>query len=380
MRNQKNETVWLFQKYDGRSFFASGVMEKLHSRNFPMTCIYLEKHSDAPNLLENFGCRVIYIGSVGATKIFNPVVLWGLAKFLRDNKVDILHCHRHKATFYGSLAATIAGTPVVLSHVHGLKRTRSLLRRWENRVLYGIVSKVITVSDAVRKDVMATNPSLSSSKVIAIRNSVDLNRFSGVTTKKQQAREILGLPQDAFVFGTVGRLALTKGQSCLIEAFAKVRQSVPLAHLVFVGSGGLASELKLQAAHLGCLDAVTFAGQRGDVPQVLRAFDSFVLPSIAEGFPGSLLEAMAASLPCIASAVGGIPEIISDEKLGYLVPSKDPDALFEAMIACYNISEQERFRMGQEAHDMVERLYTHDVYTANLEKLYEEELLRTCRE
>jgi len=376
MDNRKIKTAWLFQKYDGCSFFASGVMEKLHSQNYSMTCIYLEKRSDAHNILEDFGCRVMNIGREGTTRVFNPFVLWRLLKFLRDNEIDVLHCHRHKATFYGSLAASIARTPVIISHVHGLKRTRTLFRRLVNCMLYQIVCKVIVISESVRRDVLESNPRLPVDKVITIRNSIDFKKFDNDSISRQEAREILGLSGDAFIFGTVGRLVPTKGHKYLISAFIKVWRLIPNAHLVIVGSGKLEAELKEQAAQLGCSDAITFAGRRNDVPRVLRAFDVFILSSIAEGLGVALLEAMAASLPCIASTVGGIPEIIYNEELGYLVPPQDPDALSAAMISCYSASEQDRRRMGEAATKMVERLYSDDLYVEKLDRLYKEELIK----
>lgn len=368
-------TAWLFTKYDGRVFYINGIMAQLNAEQFPMTGVYLEKHSDMPNPLEDVGCKVVYLASARATKRFNPAALWKLVKFLKDNQVSILHCHRHKATFYGVLAASLAKTPVIFSHVHGLRRTRTVLRRLKNRLIHGMVSKVITVSDSVRDDVLASNPHLSPEKVITIRNSIDVTKFADVKATKEDARNILGLPQNAFVFGTVGRLVPTKGQSYLIEAFAKVYQINPTAHLVFIGDGRLENELKEQALHLGCLDAITFSGHRTDVPEVIRAFDGFLLPSLAEGLPASLLEAMAAYIPCIASAVGGIPEVIDCEKLGYLVPPKDSEALAQAMIEFSQKTDQERLLMGRAAHDHVERFYSQSVFVEKLEELYRNELL-----
>lgn len=378
--NQQNKirVVWLSQKYDGHSFFtsSSNILAKLNSQNFSITCIYLEKRSEELDLLEALGCRVVYLGRAGTTKIFNPLILWKLIRYLRDNPADILHCHRHKATLYGSLAAWITKIPVVFSHVHGLNRTRSILRRLTNRVLYKIVSKVIAISYAVQKDVLTSNPDLPSEKIIIIRNSVDVNKFSNVNITKQKAREILGLPQEAFIFGTVARLVPTKGQSYLIDAFARVRQSVPNVHLVFVGNGRLESELKNQAVDLGCREDITFAGQRDDIPQVLCAFDSFLLPSVAEGFGLSLIEAMASSLPCIATAVGGIPEIIMDERVGHLVPKQDSDALAKSMLECCFASGEERQKMGSAACDLVKTCFSNDAYTLELKKIYEDEFIK----
>jgi glycosyltransferase involved in cell wall biosynthesis len=374
MQNGKIAAAWLFQKHESPFFYATGIVARLNTPQISTVAVYLEKRGEIHNPLTEIGCCVEYLASKGSTKFFNPFLIFKLARFLKQNNVDILHCHRHKAVFYGTLAAFIAKTPVIFAHVHGLNRTRGLIRHIENRLLHRKVAKVITVSDSVRRDVLACNPHLLPENVITVKNSIEFDRFANVDISKSQARHILGLPEDGFVFGTVGRLVPTKGQSYLIEAFAKVRRSLPKAHLVFIGDGRLEADLKKQAADLNCLDAITFAGARSDIPQVLRAFDCFVFPSIAEGLPGALLEAMAASVPCIASAVGGIPEVLDDKKLGYLVPAKDAESLAAAMADCAKMPQADRDEMGTAARNTVERLYSHDIVAKKLETLYKDQL------
>jgi glycosyltransferase involved in cell wall biosynthesis len=370
----KINVAWLSQRYiEGDSCFPGNtrVMDKLSEQNFNLAFIYLGKSSSAPNILETLGYKVTYLRQSRAMKVLDSVTLWKLIRYLRDNPTDILHCHRHKATLYGSLAAWVAGVPVVFAHVHGLKRTRTILRRFTNRIIHNKVTNIIAVSDAVREDVIAFNPSLPREKVLTIRNSIDVDKFSHVRIGKQEARTMLGLPKESIIFGTVGRLVPTKGQSYLIDAFARVRRSVSNAHLVFVGEGPLESILRHQAADLGCLDVTTFTGQRSDIPILLRAFDCFLLPSIAEGLGLSLLEAMAASLPCIASNIGGIPEIIINETLGHLVPAKDPEALAEAMMNCVDASEDARHEMGRAASALVKTSFSTDIYVKRIQQLYE---------
>jgi glycosyltransferase involved in cell wall biosynthesis len=368
--------VW--QKYEGRMPALPRVLLRFNRDDFSTICIYLEKRSDKPNYYQQQGCEVVYLSDKGATGMFNPLLIWELARLLKKNKVDILHCHRHKATVYGAIAAMIAKVPVVFSHVHGLDRTRNPLRRLENRLIFRRVNRILTIGEAVRNDVVASNPAIAAEKVISIGHGIEFNKFADVDITKAQARELLGVPARAFIFGTVGRLVPTKGQADLIAAFAKVQKAVPQAHLVLVGDGRLEQELKQQTADLGCQNAVTFAGKRNDVPKVLRAFDCFVFPSVAEGVGCALLEAMAASLPCIGSLVGGIPEILNDKSVGSLVGVHDVDGLAKVMIEYAAKSEQERIEIGKNAKERVRQGYRDEIVLAKLEQVYKEEFERAA--
>ena len=377
MQDGKIIAAWLFQKYEGGNAYGTGVVRQLNSTWISTMVVYLEKRSDAPNLFAENGCRVEYLASKGAAKFFNPILIFKLAKFLRGSKVDILHCHRHKAIFYGTLAAFIAKTPVVLAHVHGLNRTRTLFRRLSNSILLPSVTKLIAVSEAVKSDILASNPTIAADKVVTLLNSIEFPKYADVSITSNDARQLLGVPPDAFVFGTVGRLAPTKGQTHLVEAFAEVKKTIPNARLVIVGSGPLKEKLEKQVAGLSIADSVIFTDFRGDVPQILRAFDCFVLPSIAEGMPGALLEAMAASRACIASAVGGIPEVLTDS-LGMLVAPRDTTGLQEAMMRCVNMPAEERKALGKRARDHVERFHHQDRYAERLRQIYNDELTGDC--
>jgi glycosyltransferase involved in cell wall biosynthesis len=380
MRDGKIVVARLWQKYEGRFPSLPRVLLRFDRDGFSTIFIYLEKRSDKPNYFEQQGCSVIYLSRQGRTDGFNPLIIWKLAKLLKENKVDILHCHRHKATVYGTIAAKIAKVPVIFSHVHGLNRTRNPLRRFENRMVFRRLNRVLTIGEAVRKDVLASNPAIVGEKVISVGHGINFEKFSDVDITKTQARELLNVPAHAFIFGTVGRLVPTKGQADLIAAFAKVRKLVPQAHLAIVGDGRLRQELKQQTENLGCQDAVTFAGQRNDVPKILRAFDCFVFPSVAEGVGCALLEAMAASLPSIGSSVGGIPEIINDNGVGRLVAVHDVEGLSKVMIEYAAKSEQERAEIGKNAGERVRQYYRDEIVLEKLEKVYREELAKATLE
>jgi glycosyltransferase involved in cell wall biosynthesis len=309
------------------------VVKGVDNARFSHVICYLGEKHGARNIIADLGYEVIYLGfRKKQLEHFNPAVVLQLAEILREKQIDILHCHKHKPTVYGTLAAIIAGRIPVISHVHGLSRTRSLTRRVANWAILKSVQRIIAVSESVRRDVIQSNWQIDPSKVVTVKNCIDLQMIDSVNVSRQEARHRLGLSEDEIVFGTVGRLAATKGQSYLIEAFAVVRESLPASRLVIIGQGTLREGLEKKADELGVLPRVLFAGYRNDVFELLKGFDIFVLPSLAEGLSIALLEAMALRLPVIASHVGGIPEVFGECRCGKLVPPRDAPALAAAML------------------------------------------------
>jgi glycosyltransferase involved in cell wall biosynthesis len=372
MQDGRIVLVRLWPKYDGKTHSLSGTLIRLDPANYKVICVYIEKCSDAENYFTTHGLDVVYLFDKKPGKV---AILKKLYRLLKDEKADILHCHRHLATVYGALAAYMAGTPIVFSHVHGLNRTRGFVRRIQNALVMKMLNKVLTVSDSVRQDVIRTNPSIKPENVIALGNSIEDKRFINVDITRTEARQMIGVaPEQTFVFGTVGRLAPTKGQQYLIEAFARVKKVLPSCAMVFVGDGRSENELRELCCKLNCQDSVIFTGKRNDIPKVLRAFDCFVFPSIAEGLPCALLEAMASGLPSIATDVGGIPEVLCDASLGYVVPAQNVDKLADAMLSCGQMSQDQRSEIGRAASKRVQAVYSHDVIAKRLDELYTSEL------
>jgi len=153
----------------------------------------------------------------------------------------------------------------------------------------------------------------------------------GPVGDRSRARKKLGISERALVVGTVGNLTAKKDHRTLLEATARAASNHHDLRLVLVGSGPLEHELRNATRSLGLTERVTFAGSRGDVAELLPAFDVFALSSRHEGLPISLLEAMAAGVPCVATAVGGVPEVVTDRDEGILVAPEDPDALAHAL-------------------------------------------------
>jgi glycosyltransferase involved in cell wall biosynthesis len=364
----------LWSRYNGKPFVRSNVIFDLDPERFQTILIYMRKSSKKLNPFEAKGYKAFYLSQKKYFRIFNISAVRKLAKILKDENVDIIQCQKHQSTVYGTVAARLAGTPVVLAHVEGLDRTRNIRRKLVNRFVLKRINRVLTVAECVKDDVLKNNSFLSAERIFTLGNSTDYNRFAGVSISKEEIRRREKLPVSSFLFGTIGRLAPTKGQSYLIRAFSIVKQQIPSAQLVFVGSGRLKDRLENEARKASCHDSIRFLGRREDIPELLRGIDCFVLPSVAEGLPSVILEAMSAGVPCIATKVGGIPEVITDKETGFLVPPGDVNTLAERMIAVAKEPQQQMEDIINKAKQLVQTSYTHDVIRRKLEHLYETEL------
>jgi glycosyltransferase involved in cell wall biosynthesis len=367
---KKIKIARLWSRYDGNVPSRTPIILGLDNQKFETVCIYLKKSSEKSNFFEEKGFKAFYISRKEFFRIFNVFAIWKLARILKDENVNILHCHRHQATVYGTFAAMIAGTPIVLGHVHGLNRSRPLRRKLINAFILRRITRLMAVGESVKQDILNQNRFLSREKVISLGNSIDVDQFSDSAITKEQAKKMLGLPADSFVYGTAGRMVPTKGYSYLIQAFIKVKQKISNAHLVFAGDGRLRSELEEVAEKEGLAPFIHFLGRRSDMPDVLRAMDVFVLSSIAEGIPRAMLEAMAAGIPCIGTDVGGIGEILDNGRLGSFVKPYNTVELAEAMV---NVTRKtvNRVEVLGAARRKIIQSYSHDVLRKRLEKIYE---------
>jgi len=344
---------------------------RLDRKRFNILFVFLRGDAGERNSLAEAGYKVLYLSNARRINAFHFSVLFRLVKILKEHKVDVLHCHAHKATVYGAMAAALAGTPVVLAHVHGLGRSRNLRRKLTNLLLFRRVDRIICVANSVKEDVLRSNWCLPAGKVTVLENSVDYERFANVSVSKADAKQMLGMPADAFVFGTVGRLAPTKGLSYLMEAFGKVKKHKPSAHLVLLGDGPCRADLEQQASGISCQDSVHFLGHKSNIEQLMRGIDVFVLSSVAEGMPRAILEVTAAGVPCIATTVGGIPEVLDAPGTGRLVPPADANALAEAMITLARAPEPELQALIERARERIRTKFSHDVIKKKLENIYE---------
>jgi glycosyltransferase involved in cell wall biosynthesis len=340
---------------------------------FSQVICYLRGDDDKHTKFEAWGHDVISL-DISRKKLrrFQPSMVFQLARIIEELGIDIVHCQRHKPTVYGALAAYLTGKNLeVISHVRGLNRTRSFNRKLLNGILFRRISRIIAVSNAVRDDIVSTNLMSFTDKVVTIYNGIDVEPYTDCSLTKEQARIRLGLPEkDAFVYGTVGRLVETKGQEVLLKAFAGVCERYPKSWLIITGKGRLESELRALSAKLNIHERVVFLGYRTDIPEVLKAYDVFVLPSIAEGLPGALLEAMATSIPVIASRVGGVPEILNDPSLGIMLSPSSMDELALAMERLGGMDEVRRNMIGEALRERVLKEFTKEKMISAISREY----------
>jgi len=283
-----------------------------------------------------------------------------LARWLRQRRPDVLHMHNETALFYGTLAGRLARVPYLIYTEHDGVFPRSLGARWANRTLVRWLTQAVAVSEAVR-DLWCRNDGIDPVRVTVIPNGVPDILGAAVRPPREDGR---------FRIGCVSRLSREKGVDVLVEAFARIRRCTPDAELVLIGDGAQRAALEQQAADSGVAGHVQFLGTRDDVPALLATFDAYVLPSRTEGLPMALLEAMAAGLPVVATAVGGVPEVIVDGENGLLTGPEDPGALADAVVRLAGDDDLMR-RLGAAARAAYEREYRLSVMVDRYETIME---------
>ncbi|MCC7416173.1 MAG: glycosyltransferase [Acidobacteria bacterium] len=260
-----------------------------------------------------------------------------LARLLREGAVDIVHTHRYKDTFIGAAAAGLARVPHLVRTLHGLPEPMTGLRRLRYRLYEALercalrwgADAVIAVSghaaDALR------HRSRAMPDVLHISNGIDLPRVVAARRPAEVRREF-GIRAGDAIVGTAGRLMPVKAHGVFLRAARIVLDERPGVSFLIVGDGPLREDLLSLASTLNVSRACIFTGARADVYDCIGAMDLFALPSLTEGTPMALLEAMALGVPVVASAAGGIPEIIDHQVNGVLVAPGDPHALARAWL------------------------------------------------
>lgn len=299
--------------------------------------------------------------------------LW---KLLRHLQPAILHTY-NLATIEYAFISTLAGVPIRIHAEHGRdagdpegKNRKHNLLRW---LMIPFIDRFIPVSTDLQRW-LKTVVDVPDTKNLLINNGVDTEVFRPKEIRDNIPEYKIFLA-DCFVIGTVGRIQDVKNQSGLIDAFIRLQELLPTEksrlRLVIVGDGPLLPALKEKVQAAGIADSVWLPGSRADIAEIIRAFSIFVLPSIAEGTPVTILEAMSTGLPVVATRVGGIPEVVVDNVTGILIPPSDPEALATAM-ARYYIQPELIAKHGAAGREYVVRKNSMTAMLAAYTKLYDE--------
>jgi len=324
--------------------------------------------------LQEAGIDVIQVPSL--LREINPIqdflALLHLFRVLREKRPHIVHANSTKAGFLGRLAARLAGVPIALFTAHGFFLYEPFWRA-EERFMYVFIEWlgaklsdcIIAVCEADRQKMLQHNIA-SPDNIFVVHNGLE---FSHLAPARNSRRLEQDSKEEGKLVGTVANFYPIKGLRYFIEGAALVKQVMPEVRFAIVGDGEQRVELRNLARQLDLDPEILFLGHRDNVPELLSFFNVFVLSSVAEGLPFALLEAMAAARPVVATTVGGVPELILDGQTGLLVPSKDPQALAEAVISLLkNPSRAEA--MGVAARQRVLSHFTVDRMIAETEQIY----------
>jgi len=266
--------------------------------------------------------------------------IWRLAQLIRRERPTILHTHTAKAGAVGRVAALLAGgarPPIVVHTFHGhvlrgyFNRVATLGFRTLERLLAYVTTKLIAVSPEVRDDLVRLGVA-PASKFAVIRLGIELDqRVGGTDGKRAETRRLLGLRGDPFIVGWVGRMTAVKRTDLVVQVLRSLVDHGVDAQLLLVGDGPDREHLERYAHDLGVIRRCLFLGYQEDVARYYDAIDALLLPSVNEGTPVSVIEALAAERPAVATRVGGTPDVIRDGVDGFLVDSADPDELAERL-------------------------------------------------
>jgi glycosyltransferase involved in cell wall biosynthesis len=287
-----------------------------------------------------------------------------LAMRLRLERVDVVHTHNPHALVYGAPAGKLAGAATVHTK-HGINPDRPR-RLWLRRAAGALVDAYVVVTPALAA-VAARNRECNPARLSVVPNGIDVTVFAPNPPARSEVRTALGIPAEARVVGTVGRLAPEKDQALLVRAMLPLLD--PTRQLVIVGDGPERDALRELVRSTGCERFIHMVGARDDVARFLPAFDVFALPSLTEGLPLVLLEAMSTELVVVASAVGGIPDLIDHGTTGFLSAPGDCAGVstqLAALMADAHLAEA----VGRAARKQVRGHHSLERMAAGYEALY----------
>ena len=297
----------------------------------------------------------------------DPRGLFRVARLIRRWKPDVVHSHMVHANLMARVVRLLAPVPSLVSTIHNIDEGGPLLMagyRLSNR----LVDHMTVVSQAAG-DRFVRERIVPRRLLTVVPNGIDTERFRVDPGTRHAVRQSLGL-QGEFVWIAVGRFEVAKDYPTMIAAYREVYRRYPAARLLIVGRGSLQPETEEQVRDADLNGAIRFLGVRQDVPELLSAADGYVMSSAWEGMPIVLLEAAAAALPIVATAVGGNHEVVLEGKTGFLTPPREPRALAAAMLRLMNLPDEQRRTMGELGREYVRSEYGLERVVDRWEALY----------
>ncbi|HVK00286.1 MAG TPA: glycosyltransferase [Gemmatimonadales bacterium] len=305
----------------------------------------------------------------------DPRGLARLVRIVRAWKPDVVHSHMVHANLMARVVRLLVPVPVLVSTIHNVYEGGPLLMAGY-RLTNGLVDHMTIISQAAA-DRFVGERIVPGRLLTVIANGVDTDRMRNLPPEGRAAlRGEMSVGDQQFVWLAVGRFEAAKDYPNMLRAFGDVRAREPRAVLVIVGQGSLQADAEALTAELGLREAVRFLGARDDVPAVMSAADGYVMSSAWEGMPMVLLEAAAAGLPIVATAVGGNGEVVRDGESGFLVPARDSGLLRAGMLRLMALPEEQRRAMGERGREHVRANYGLQRVAERWERVYWDALAR----
>ncbi|MEZ4668951.1 MAG: glycosyltransferase family 4 protein [Anaerolineae bacterium] len=286
------------------------------------------------------GITPIVIPELGRS--LNPVrdirTLLKVYRLIKEVKPDVVHTHAAKAGFVGRVAAWLAGVPVIIHTFHGHvfkgyftpSRTRFFIIL--ERLTARVTDTIITLSDSLRRELAEDYRIARKGRITVLPLGLDLDHFVQTPRKLGLFRAEWNIAPEVPLIGIVGRITPIKNHRLFLEAAVQIREHLPAARFVIVGDGEIRAEIETLVDQLNLRESVIFTGWQRDMAQINSDLDIQVISSINEGTPVTVIEALAAGCPVVATAVGGVPDLLDHGKLGRLVLDQTPNALSGAIL------------------------------------------------
>jgi L-malate glycosyltransferase len=295
-------------------------------------------------------------------------------RFLRENKIDVVHTHDFYTNVFGILAARLAGVKVKIASKRETGGLRSRAQNAIEKGVFGFADAILANSKAV-KNYLAEN-GISAERIEVVYNGLDLQRLAPWTKNRFEICEELELPADEnikFITLVANMRHATKNQAMFLRAAQKVAEKIPRAHFVLAGEGELKSRFENLAKELEIAEKTHFIGACAKIPELLSVSFAGVLSSRHEGFSNSILEYMSASLPVVATNVGGASEAIFEGENGFLIVSDDAETLADRLIALLE-NDEKAATFGERGRKLVEEKFSCEAQLKNASELYERRL------
>lgn len=319
------------------------------------------------------GVEPVYLPLLGLS--LNPLtnirVIYQLYRLMRDVQPDIVHTHLAKAGFSGRIAARLAGVPVIIHtfHTHAFQKHFNpvMVQTFVlvERLLARFTDAIITLTQSLRHDLTEVYRIARKGRMTTLPLGLDLSGFAAAPRQTGAFRQQLGFPPDAPLIGIVGRLAPIKNHALFLEAAARIHAELPQCRFVIVGDGEMRPAVEAKIRELGLQAVVKMTGWQNDLTAVYGDLDLLVNSSTSEGTPTPIMEALTAGCPVVATAVGGVPDMLDHGRLGMLVFSDDAQTLADAVLLALRSPQD-----NAHAREIMLNRYGIDRLISDLDSLY----------